>query len=1012
MESLSRLAEEVRESTGDLAGKWAKSVRTDFSIAAFKLSLRMMGVAFAVVPRLRREILNEKTGFTFNASYQFSTRDGEVDVYAVFSDGKMRSGTGRLDNPDVTISYRDKETLAALYNKSPEESLDYILTNDMSCNGNMSYLMKFSYLTTLLKGARIRNGTGPGNRVVHSCDPDRVEARRQILNTALNRKVDAVQHLDDPYLSRYTLEDFPRLKRLKYRRYALRPALCIERARLVTEHHRQNGFEADSEGNVLSPELRQARAMNHVLRNKVPRIYDDDLMAGSTTSKELGVPIYPELVGLTIWPELRTVAERDLNPYDITSEDAELLNMEVFPFWTTRNVREYCRKRFGNPVSQRLEERFVLYFMMKNNAISHTVPDFPNVLAQGLAATAQEAGRKEKKARKAEKKEFYRALQIAVEGVLAYAENLAAAASSLADALEKKQPAREERISELREIARICRKVPAGPAETVHEGLLALWICFTALHQENANSALSIGRLDSMLNPLFLREMEAARDDAERERIVRRAIELVGCFFLRLNDHDPMIPSVGNKLFGGTSSDDTVTVGGVNRDGTNAVNDMTYVILKTAEMLGLQDPNLNARYHREVNSAEYLQRLCEVNMNMKASPSIHNDACMIEALQHQGIPLEDARDWAATGCVEPTIAGRHYGHTNCMLLNMVAPLEMALNNGVHPLVGEQVGPATGDPRVAGAFATYEDFLAAYKEQLRYLAEQSIEINNFLGLAHQYVHPTPVLSAMTTGPLDKGMDVVCGGAVYNTSGVALVSITDVVDSLMVIKKLVYGDHRLDFAELMKAVDGDFSNGNGRVGALIRTIPTFGSHEPETTAVARDLIDFIYDIYQGRENYRGGRYLPGYWSISFHVGFGILSGALPSGRKKGMPFTPGLTPAPGDSDQLLENIHTVAGLDHLKMPNNIAFNVKIVPDPASPHEKNLDDLTAYVKSYFDQGGMQWQFNVISSDTMRAAMEAPDDYRWLIVRISGYNANFVNLNRDMQMELVRRTEYRTRG
>jgi formate C-acetyltransferase len=433
---------------------------------------------------------------------------------------------------------------------------------------------------------------------------------------------------------------------------------------------------------------------------------------------------------------------------------------------------------------------------------------------------------------------------------------------------------------------------------------------------------------------------------------------------------------------------------------------MTYVVLKAAEMLCFQDPNMNARYYPGVNSKEYLRRLCEVNINMGASPIIHNDKKMIESLVNQGIAIEDARDWGATGCVEPTISGRHYGHTNCMLLNMVAPLEMALNNGIHPVMGEKIGPETGD--VCTDFPTYADFLNAYKTQLRYLADKSVEINNYLGYAHQYIHPTPLLSSMMKGAMDKGKDIIYGGAVYNSSGVALVSITDVIDSLMVIKKLIYERKELDFKALLEALDTDFEN-NGLLLSKIKKAPKFGSDDKETNEIAQDLMDFCYDVYQAHDNYRGGKYWPGYWSISYHVGFGMLSGALPSGRKKGKAFTPGLTPAPGDTDQLIPNIRTIARLNHLKMPNNIAFNVKLVPHSGDSHTETLDHFTSYLQSYFDLGGMQWQFNVVSTDTMKDAMVNPDDYRWLVVRISGYNAYFTKLNRNMQLELIERTEYR---
>ncbi|MBS7250176.1 MAG: formate acetyltransferase [Candidatus Freyarchaeota archaeon] len=983
-----------------------KELKSNFSIGMFKLSLRLMGLLFRISPKLRKEVYNKETGFIFNAKYQFKTRDGKVNIYVVFKDGKMKVSDGVIDNPNITIYYKDKETMAKIWNKSPEESLNYLLTNEMNYVGNMAYLTKFSYMTTVIKGAKIKGYKGPGNRLLYPIGDIDKEKRKRLQNEILGRKVDNVKFLEDPYLGKYSIDDFPRLKYLKNRRYALKPAICVERAKLLTEYHRENGFEVDKNGKPIDPELRQAKALYHILTNRKPIIHDQYLIPGSTTTKEVGIPIYPELIGTAIWPELRTIYKRELNPNDISPQDADILNFEVFPYWMDRNVREYCRQKYGNPISQQLEERFVLYFMMKNNAISHTVPGLPKVLTLGFEKIREEAAQKEKEAKSPEKKNFYKAVQIVIDGVLNHAKNLSKEALRIAETLDPNDPQQARRIEELKEISRICAKVPAKPAETMHEALTSLWITWTCIHSENANSAMSIGRLDQMLQPYFEKEMSQAKTDKEREEIIKRAIELVGHFFLRINDHDPLVPSVGNKLFGGSSSDDTVTVGGVDREGKNAVNDMTYIILKVAEMLCFQDPNMNARYYTGINSKEYLRRLCEVNINMVASPSIHNDKAMIEALVHQGIPIEDARDWAATGCVEPTIVGKHFGHTNCMLLNLVAPLEMALNNGVHPVMGEKIGPETGDVR--NSFDTFEDFLNAYKTQLRYLAEKSIEINNYLGYAHQYIHPTPLLSSLFEGCLEKGTDVVNGGAIYNTSGVALVSLTDVVDSLLVIRDLIYKKKVLDWPTLMNALENNFENGTEEVLRKIQKVPKFGSDEPGTNEVAQDLIDYCFDLYNPAKNYRGGNYLVGYWSISYHVGFGMLSGALPSGRKKGKAFTPGLTPAPGPSDQLLQNIRSIASMNYLKMPNNASYNVKLVPHSGDSHKKTLDLFTSYVQSFFDLGGMQWQFNVITSDTLRDAMKNPDDYRWLLVRVSGYNAYFVKLNKNMQQEIIERTEF----
>jgi formate C-acetyltransferase len=982
----------------------------DESLERFKQSLSLLNVVFSR-KRYRKEIINQKTGFIFNAKYQFSTRDGEFDFYLIFDNGEISTGEGKVEDPIITIFYKDKATLAETWNKSADETLEYLLDNRMSYKGNMTYLTKFSYLTTVATGAKIKDYKGPENQLICSIEEIlRGEEKRKLENESLDRKVDNVQFLEDPYLSRYSIDDFPRIKLLKARRRALKPAICIERAKLLTEYHIENGFETDPEDNPIDPELRQARAVNYIMSNKVPIIHKDHLIAGSTTSKEVGVPIYPELIGTAVWPELRSIGNRKLNPNDIDPKDADILSQEVFPFWMERNVREYCRAEFDDPVSQWLEECWVFYFMMKNNAISHTVPGFPMILGKGLEKIKAEAFEKEKKADSANKKNFYKAIQIAIEGVLSYSNNLSEEAKRMAEKLDPKHPDQAKRIEELKEISRICAKVPAKPAETLHEAIQSLWTSFVCIHCENANSAMSIGRLDQMLQPYFIHDIKQAKKPEKRNQIIHNAIELIGSLFLRINDHDPLVPSIGNKLFGGSSSDDTVTVGGVDREGNNAVCDMSFIILKTNEMLCFQDPNMNARYYPDINSEEYLRRLVEVNVNMVSSPSIHNDNAMIEALVNEGFSVEDARDWAATGCVEPTIVGKHYGHTNAMLLNLVAPLEMALNNGIHPLIGEQVGPETGLPSL-DKFPTFEDFYKAYKTQLSYVIQKSIEINNYLGKTHQYIHPTPLLSAFYKGPLEKGKDLIQGGAIYNTSGVALVALTDVIDSLLVIRDLIYKKKELDFSKLLYALKDNFENGSAQLLNLIEQVDKFGSNEPGTKEIADDLIDFCYREYKKTKNYRGGDYLVGYWSISYHVGYGMLTGALPSGRKAGKSLTHGLTPAPGREDLLLQNIKTIASLEHLKMPNNASFNVKLVPHATDSHTQTLDLFTSYVQSFIDLGGMQWQFNIVTSDTLRNAMEHPEDYRWLIVRVSGYNAYFTKINENMQREIIERTEFHSR-
>jgi formate C-acetyltransferase len=386
---------------------------------------------------------------------------------------------------------------------------------------------------------------------------------------------------------------------------------------------------------------------------------------------------------------------------------------------------------------------------------------------------------------------------------------------------------------------------------------------------------------------------------------------------------------------------------------------------------------------------------------------MHNDEAIISSLAKMGYDVQDIRNWSATGCVEPTLSGKHIGHTNMQMMNMVAALEMAMNNGKHPLTNWKLGPDTGVVG-NGDFKTFDDFFDAFTEQFKFIIDKSIEYNHMLAEAHQYLRPTPLLSSLIDGSIQKRLDVTKGGAKYNSSGTAIIGLADVTDSFMVIKKLVYDDKKVSFADLKRAVDTNFEKDPILLALVQKKIPLFGSGSEEAVTMANRITKWAHDYYESLPHYRGGKYTTGFWSMSTHVAFGTLTGALPSGRLAGKPFTPGLTPQPFASKNLLDNIRDVAKLDPMNLNNNIAFNVKVVPSSGDSREKTVNDMFSYVKTYFDLGGMQIQLNVVTSDMLRDAMAHPENYRNLLVRISGYNAYFVTLNRDMQLELIERAEY----
>ncbi|WP_028314171.1 pyruvate formate lyase family protein [Desulfatibacillum aliphaticivorans] len=982
-----------------------------FTNLLIKNLLRLMALNFNLRPGLNQYLKSVDGWMNFSANLR--TENNSLNASIVFKDGKAFVPAVAPDPCDISLIFRDDKTVRKLLGSTPTEQIFMLLKSELRTQGNQTYLnLLFFYLNLLLKKKAyklIEKEKQASAKQAKELVPDsKPELSHALLDRKNHRlkgpKVDpGVRFLDDPYLSQYSLEDFPRLSRFLDIHFTQKGEICPERPKILTDWFKEHGFEKDASGKDWIPELRQGLAFKHLMENRKPIIRKDDLLAGTSTTKEVGVIVYPDAHGTMLWGELYTVPHRSLNPYDVSEDTVRLLHHEVFPYFTHRNFKEWVRYNYQSPLCQAIDERYAVYFVWKQAALSHTIPDFPKILSLGASGVINEIkGKLNQEGLSDRQKGLLEGMIHSMEGMIAYSKNLSAQAAE--EAAQESDPKRK---AELENIAQACAQVIENPARNLDEAVNAVWITWVGMHMENTNAGLSMGRLDQWLQPYYETDLEKISDEKEREAYIKHAIELVGCLFMRCTDHLPLTPDLANWYFGGSSSDQAITLGGVTPEGEDAVNDMTYIFLKVTEMLGIRDPNVNARYNREKNSDVYLKRLCEVNLITAATPSLHSDQAVIESLKEFDYAQEDLNNWSATGCVEPTLSGRHIGHTNFQMMNMVAALEMALNNGLHPLMNWRLGPETGEP-AEGAFKTFDDFFEAFTKQFAFLIDQSVEYNNLMGLAHQAIRPTPFLSSLIDDCISTAADVTHGGARYNSSGAACIGLADVTDSLMAIKKLVYDDKSVSFADLKNAVADNFQSEPALHALITHKVPLFGSGSEEAVEMANRVAKFAHDHYGTHTNYRGGKYTVGFWSMSNHVIYGTLSGALPSGKLEGKPFTPGLTPQPIASPNLLDNIRDVARLSPKYITNNLAFNVKIVPGPNDTHEQTVDNMFSYVKTYFDLGGMQMQLNAVTSDTLKDAMANPENYRNLLVRISGYNAYFVTLNRDMQLELIERAQY----
>lgn len=793
-------------------------------------------------------------------------------------------------------------------------------------------------------------------------------------------------------LKQYTPEnmekELPLLADLLDRHYKASASVDIERAYYITEYLKNSEI-------FYSPiPIKRAGAVSNYMSKRKVYFHDSNMLGGATTSKEIGAPLYPEFLGLAIWPELDTISGRKANPQFLSEEDADILNFEVFPYWMDKTILELVRK--DEPEKQSLLEKMVLLTVSKSATLSHTTPCYEVVLKKGITGIIREAMDKKEKTLEDDKIAFYESVKIAMKGILAYADNISKKAIELAET-EKDEAKRKNLI----EISKICARVPANPASGYREAVNSLWICQVAVFAENSNMAINPGRIDQILYPYFIRDYNEGRLS------IKDALEITGSLWFKLADNVNLVPEAAERLFGGAGAVPAVTLGGVDTEGKDAVNELTYLMLKVTELLPIRDPNVNARYFQEVNSLEYRDEVSRVVMSTRAIPAFFNDKENIDTLVNQGLTVEHARDYAVIGCVELGSAGRDYSSSSSIFMMLYTILYMALHNGKTPVTGDaQIGPASGD---VSSFNSIEDLWKAYGEQYNWMAETAVYLNNVYGKKHQENLPTPLLSAFFEGPMEKGKDLIFGGATYNSSGITHIGFADVCDSISAIEDVCFSknpEFNMTLKELVTVVDNNFKGHKGLRAYLQNDAPKYGTDNPIAVENSKRLIALHYNIFNDMKNYRGGNHRLAYWTMTNHAGYGTVAKALPNGRQAGKLLSSGITPVSQIKTQLTEALNSVACLDSKCIPGAYALNMKYSPIEIS--ENTVHDFGNIVEGYFKNGGQQVQFNINDYETLMDAKAHSENYPRLLVRVSGYSANFKSLNEAMQDELITRSQY----
>ncbi|MCL6429471.1 MAG: glycyl radical protein [Anaerolineae bacterium] len=780
-----------------------------------------------------------------------------------------------------------------------------------------------------------------------------------------------------------------RVARLRQQSLEAVPTLSTERAELMTEFYRQNQ-------ELMSAPMRRALAFRYLLEHKAISIYEGELIVGEKGPAPKAAPTYPELCCHSL-EDLEILNSREKVSFKVSEQARQVYRDVIIPFWRGRTMRELIFREMTEEWKAAYEAGVFTEFMEQRSP-GHTVLDgktyrkgmldFIREIDQALARLDY-LNDPEAYARQEELK----AMRICAEALIRFAARYAALARRLAD--EADDPKRRQ---ELERIAEVCSHVPAHAPRDFWEALQYYWFVHLGVTIElNPWDAFSPGKLDQHLYPFYKKGLEEGtltRDQAQ---------ELLQCLWVKFNNQ-PAPPKVGvTAAESGTYTDFAqINLGGIRDDGSDGVNEVTYLILDVVEEMRLVQPS--ASIHVSIkNPDRFIERAGRIIRTGFGQPSVFNSDVVVQELLRQGKTILDARQGGTSGCVETGAFGKeNYNLTG--YLNMPKILELTLNDGVDPRTGRRIGLETGDPE---QFQSFDGLFQAYARQLRYFVDVKIRGNNVIERLYARYMPAPFLSLLIDDCIAKGKDYHDGGARYNTSYIQGVGLGTMADALTAIEYHVFDQRTFTMGDLLQALRDDFRAHEAMRLQLLNRTPRYGNDDDRADANMVRAFEAYYQAIDGRPNTRGGRYCINLLPTTVHVYFGSVTGATPDGRRAGAPLSEGISPVQGaDRRGPTAVIRSVAKMDHVRTGGTL-LNQKLTPQLLRTDE-DLRNLVHLIRTYFALGGHHIQFNVVSADTLRAAQANPEAYRDLIVRVAGYSDYFCDLSRTLQDEIIARTEH----
>jgi formate C-acetyltransferase len=781
-----------------------------------------------------------------------------------------------------------------------------------------------------------------------------------------------------------------RIRKLREQSLNAEATISLERAMLITEFY--NSGEADK----CSIPVARAKAFQYLLSKKELCINEGELILGERGPEPKATPTYPELCTHSL-KDFEVLNSREKVHFKVDEETKKNQENIIIPLWQGRSIRD----RILDEMDVEWKDAYsagVFTEFMEQRAPGHTVLD-DKIYKMGMRDFKNKISKQISELdfindpSALNKREELKAIMICADSLIEFAKRYSKKLNELAES-EKDS----NRKDELETMVGICNRIPENAPQTFWEALQYYWFVHLGVITElNTWDSFNPGRLDQHLLPFYRRDIDSGLITEEQAR------EVLQSFWIKFNNQ-PAPPKVGVTAKESNTYTDfcLINLGGVNEDGDDAVNELSYMILDVIDEMRLLQPSSMIQVSKK-NPDRFIKRALKIIRTGYGQPSIFNTDAIIQEMLRICKSLIDARNGGASGCVETGAFGKESSILTGYF-NLVKILEITLNNGFDPKSEKQIGLETGDPV---NFFHYNELLDAYKKQLNYFIDIKIKGNRIIERLYAQYLPAPFMSLLIDDCIENGKDYNDGGARYNTSYIQGVGIGTITDSLTSIKFNVYDNQNISMIELIDGLKNNFEDNEELRDKLVNDTPKYGNDDNYPDEILQEIFEIFYDAVDGRPNTKGGFFRINLLPTTSHVYFGSVTGATPDGRYASQPVSEGISPVQGaDVNGPTSVLKSAAKIDHLRTGGTL-LNQKFTPQ-IFDDEDSIDKITSLIRSYFRMDGHHIQFNVIDAETLHKARKHPENYKDLIVRVAGYSDYFIDLTPELQEEIIKRTEH----